>query len=220
MKNELRPHSNCQRMLLSLIMENLPIVAVDLGGTLEDSWESKRAWFRENGIELGRFPREREEVISMIRGDVNLYEKMVEDVYSDLEVLKHPLVPGAKHALSLLSTKFNIIILSSRKKQQQNLTYRWLHLNRIDQYICETVLIGDVIKSGPSHKLRWCEKRGVTALIDDDIRHLNAYDCALSVKRIYLRLNPDNRIVELRNISNFYVAKNWKGIVTLLLGAK
>lgn len=57
------------------------LVAVDLGGTIEDSWSYKRIWYKARGFDLGPLPRGRREVIRDTDGRTDLYDQMVAEVY-------------------------------------------------------------------------------------------------------------------------------------------
>lgn len=200
------------RSLRSPTSGEWPLIAIDLGGTIEDSWQSKRSWFASRGFDLGRWPRSREEVIQLIGGRPELYEQMVAEVYNDENVLSHEPVEGVASALEALATEFKIIIVSSRIDLQRATTLEWLELHRLSPFIHDIALLG-----ADTNKLVWCLRAGVQVLIDDDIRHLEPRDTISPVTRIHFSARPLNAH---RTREGILVAASWQEIVPMILAPR
>ena len=168
-----RPHYQIQTPYLK---REAPIIAVDIGGTIEDTWNAKRLWFCEKGIDIGPHPLGRIQVEEMLGQYRSLYKQMAEDVYSDNGILSHGVVSGALEALAALSEHYCIHLLSTRPKNKQNVTLAWLESVGLLAYIEGIEFIGNTVgleTYGPSEtKLQRCESLGAVALVDDDERHL------------------------------------------------
>jgi hypothetical protein len=157
-----------------------PFIGIDLGGTIEDTWPEKSAWFASKGIDLGRYPRSRIDIVDGSTVTEALYLEMVASVYSDDHILGHRRVAGCYEALMAVSVHFDLIVLSSRPESQRAVTVQWLRQNGLLRVIDDLVLIGSDVS-----KLRWCQSHHVSTLIDDDIRHLQAEDDGTSPTRIH-----------------------------------
>lgn len=155
-------------------------IAIDLGGTIEDTWPQKRSWFASRGFDLGPSPLSRQEVIELTGRDEALYLQMVKSIYSDESILRHSLCAGSEEALRNLARSFSIILLSSRPESQRQVTLEWLCKHAILNMITEVVLIGSNV-----NKLAWCYLHRVPILVDDDIRHLESGDDEQKTIRIH-----------------------------------
>jgi hypothetical protein len=157
-----------------------PFIAIDLGGTIEDTWPEKRAWFASRGLDLGPCPLSRIDIVGRSGVSDALYLEMVASVYSDDHILKHTLVAGCYEALMAISPHFRITVLSSRPESQRNVTLQWLRQNTVLHVVNDIALIGSNV-----NKLSWCRSRRVSILVDDDIRHLEPDNYETSVTRIH-----------------------------------
>jgi hypothetical protein len=157
-----------------------PFIGIDLGGTIEDTWPEKRAWFASRGLDLGSCPLSRSEIVD--RSSVNnaVYLEMVASVYSDDHILRHRLVAGCYEALMSISLHFRITVLSSRPESQRSVTLQWLRQNGLLPVVNNLVLIGS-----NENKLSWCRSHRVSILVDDDIRHLEAENRKTSLTKIH-----------------------------------
>jgi hypothetical protein len=182
-------------------------IAVDLGGTVEDSWESKRRWFAAKGFDLGPRPRSRHDVVQIIGGHAALYEQMAAEVYNDNNVLRRTPVPGVASALNVLSRHFNIVIVSSRVQRQRAITFEWLKRNRLAQFITDTALVGADV-----NKVAWCLRGGVSFLVDDDVRHLEPGATIPSLTRIHL---SGEALDAFRMRDGILIAGRWRDIVAI-----
>lgn len=188
--------------------KNLPIIAIDIGGTIEDSWNSKRLWFKENGFDIGMYPKSRKDIVSCIGGDDALYEKMVLDIYSDERIINRELIDGFIESINTIVHYFKIVTLSSRDKSKLNITIEWMKKKEIYNIIDEIILIGD-----KKNKLEWCINNYVKYFIDDDIRHFEKLDKYYSISRIHFCQCPDEY---LKSNPNIYCAMNWKAIIKII----
>jgi hypothetical protein len=187
-----------------------PTIAIDLGGTIEDSWHCKRRWFARKGFDIGLWPRSRSEVIHMTGGRTDLYEEMAAEVYNDDHVLGRAAVEGVAAALETLATRFRIIILSSRVEQQRGITLTWLDLHRLSPFIDRVVLLGS-----DTNKLAWCLDAGVRALVDDDIRHIEPSPPFRSFTRVHFAARS---VDAYRAADGIFVAGRWEDVVNIILG--
>lgn len=197
-------------------MQSHPIVAVDLGGTVEDSWADKRSWFSKIGIDIGNIPRGRQDVIKMIGGNPQLYEQMANEVYSDTSILKHAPIHGAGEALRALRARFTIVALSTRKADQENVTREWLRCHYLTDCLSELVLIGDVMASRPNYKIAWCAENNAHALIDDDAEHLGYCNSRVSLMRIHLCLHSTTDAFASEQAPQIHLAMDWREVVRIL----
>lgn len=192
-----------------------PFIAIDLGGTIEDTWSEKRAWFAPRGVDLGSRPLSRIDIVGKSGVTDALYSEMVASVYSDNHILKHTLVAGCYEALMNISLRFRIILLSSRPESQRNVTIQWLRQNTLLHLVDDIALIGS-----DANKLSWCRSRSVLIFIDDDIRHLEPDNYETSVGRIHYT----GRICQQRSPLHDQIkeASDWKNISHLIarLGAQ
>jgi hypothetical protein len=185
-----------------------PAIAIDLGGTVEDSWQSKRRWFAAKGFDLGPWPRSRREIIQIIGGHATLYEQMVSDVYNDTNVLSREPVEGVASALKTLARQFNIIIVSSRIERQRATTLEWLKRHQLSTFVSDMALLGN-----DTNKLAWCLRAGVLFLIDDDLRHLEPSDTIPALTRVHFSGRPLDAV---RTREGIIVAGTWQDIVTII----
>lgn len=189
-----------------------PAIAIDLGGTVEDTWQSKRRWFAAQGFDLGPWPRSRKEIIQIIGGRTELYEQMASDVYNDTNILSREPVEGVTSALKTLARQFNIIILSSRSERQRTTTLEWLKRHNLGKFVSDMALIGD-----DTNKLAWCLRAGVLFLVDDDLRHLEPGDTIPALTRVHFSGRPFDA---LRTRERIVVAGTWRDIVEMLTARK
>jgi hypothetical protein len=204
-------HDSEEESLVDLLKsgrERRPAIAIDLGGTVEDTWQSKRRWFAAKGFDLGPWPRSRKEVIQIIGGRAALYEQMVSDVYNDTNILSREPVEGVASALKALATQFSIIIVSSRSDRQRATTLEWLRRHHLCIFVSDMALIGE-----DTNKLAWCLRAGVLFLIDDDPRHLEPGDTIPALTRVHFSGRP---IDALRMRERIVVAGTWQDIVTIV----
>lgn len=187
---------------------SVPGIALDLGGTIEDSWDSKRSWFLAQGFDIGRWPRSRRDIIDQINGDEALYERMAAEVYNDANVKCRRPVAGVRRACSNLSGQFRIFILTSRTDAQRALTRSWLRRHGLIDQVSEIVFLGP---SG--NKLAWCQAADMSALVDDDIRHLAPTEEAGGVKRVLFCASPHKPQPSCAHIC---VAASWDEIQGIL----
>jgi len=183
-------------------------IAIDIGGTIEDTWDHKRIWFQKKGYDLGCNPIGRKEIIKVTKSNVNFYLKMVEDVYSDESIFKHQLVNGAKEALQVLSKNGSIILVSSRAFSKRDLTFKWIAKNDINNYINDIIFLGDL-----SDKIEWSAKNQIDILIDDDIRHLAPNERNLKFERIWY--NASKTTFQSNNPC-FHICNSWNEITSYI----
>jgi hypothetical protein len=186
-----------------------PFIAIDLGGTVEDTWPEKRAWFASRGIGLVSYPLSRIDIIERAGVTDALYLEMVASVYSDDHILRHAVVPGCYEALTVISLHFRIAVLSSRTESQRDVTVNWLRQNALLHLIDDLALIGS-----RENKMSWCRSRDVSILIDDDIRHLEPENREASLCRIHYTGYPAQ---SLRSDHQILEASDWADISGLVV---
>lgn len=184
------------------------LIAIDLGGTIEDTWLLKRAWSASRGFQLSSLPLSRAEVIHLIDGNETLYLEMVNCIYSDRSILRHSLCAGCEEALRMIARDYRISLLSSRPPSQRDATLRWLHKVGISHLITGLALIGS-----DESKLGWCERHDTSILVDDDIRHLQIGRGHKQTIRIHYDAGNHRLIPEK---SQIVVASTWAEIVCFL----
>jgi hypothetical protein len=186
-----------------------PIIGVDVGGTLEYTWESKRIWFYERGVDLGKWPMSRDDVINVLGGNEGLYKEMHKDVYTDEAIFNRNPVPGACEAIRTLSKRFRIFLLSTRSKTQRAVTMKWLEKIGINQFIQDLIFI----KHEVGRKLEWCKHTQAQVLIDDDMVHLlsnKPYD-------MVLKINFSNNPLTIRSTPpSIFLAQNWRHVLRII----
>jgi uncharacterized HAD superfamily protein len=188
-------------------MELYPIIAIDIGGTIEDTWSSKQSWFKSKGFDIGECPQSRLKIVNDI-GKESLYLEMIEKVYSDENIINHKLVEGFLEDFTVKTANFSIVLLSSRCEQQRSITINWMKNRNIYNLIDKVVFLGD-----QGNKLEWCVTHGVKFFIDDDIRHFAPIDGSESVFKIHF--HQCLREPSQTN-SNLFFARNWKEVVKII----
>ena len=157
-----------------------PFIGIDLGGTIEDTWPEKRAWFASRGLDLGSSPLSRSDIVDKRGVTDAVYLEMIASVYSDDHILRHRLVAGCYEALMSISLHFRITVLSSRPESQRSVTLQWLRQNALLPVVNDLALVGS-----NENKLSWCRNHHVSILVDDDIRHLEAENHETSLTKIH-----------------------------------
>ena len=186
-----------------------PIIGVDVGGTLEYTWESKRVWFYERGVDLGKWAMSRDDVINVLGGDEELYKEMHKDVYTDEAILNRNPVPGACEAIRTLSKRFRIFLLSTRDKTQRAVTMKWLEKIGIRPFIEDLIFI----KHEVGQKLEWCQQTEAQVLIDDDMVHLVSNKGDEMVLKIHFSNHPDT----IRSTPpSVLLAQNWRDVLKII----
>jgi uncharacterized HAD superfamily protein len=185
-----------------------PSIAIDLGGTIEDSWASKQRWFAARGLEIGPWSRSRMEIVRMVGGHESLYERMTAEVYSDENVLAREPVEGVAAALNTMAQRFRIVIVSSRREAQRTTTLRWLERHDLVGAVDEIAFLGP-----HANKLAWCLGARVAVLIDDDLRHLAPADRSHAVVRIHLCARPTDPRGAHHEIR---AASGWPAVLNIL----
>lgn len=183
-------------------------IAIDLGGTIEDSWDSKRMWFAARGFDLGPWPRCRREIVQSIGGREALYERMAAEVYNETNILNREPVEGVVGALQTMAERFRIVIVSSRTEKHRATTLKWLHRHGLIELVDEIAFLG-----ASNSKLVWCLSAGVGALIDDDVRHLESIAEHITINRIHFCARP---LKPQQLNHNLQSAMNWQEILSIL----
>jgi hypothetical protein len=192
-------------------MQNLPIIAIDIGGTIEDSWNSKRIWFKSKGFDIGIWPKGRREIVKYIGGSESLYEKMVIEVYNDENIIDRELIEGFLESIKIIAPYFKIVIVSSRDEQKRKITIEWMKRKKIFDLVDEIIFLGD-----KGNKLDWCISAKVKFFIDDDIRHFEPIEVVYSITRILLCQCPGELPITSPNIIS---AISWKEILKIIQNA-
>lgn len=184
-----------------------PSIAIDLGGTIEDSWHSKRMWFASRGFDIGPWPRCRREIVQSTGGQEALYDRMAEEVYNDTNILNRHPVEGVVVALHAMAERNRLIIVSSRTEKHRPTTVEWLRRHSILGLIDEIAFLGP-----DKNKLEWCLAAAVSVLIDDDVRHLESIGEHTRITRIHFCARP---LKTQQLTPNLLRAMNWKEILKL-----
>ena len=182
-----------------MLKSNRQLIAIDLGGVIQDTWPAKRSWLRRKFVCLEASLPRRE--LQRVLGR-EAHREMLSDVY-DLEPEDHPPVNGAAAALAMLAEQFEIVILTSRSTARLDSTRGWLERNSLSflRGRIQTI-VGAVAESA---KLAWCRAVGACVLIDDDAdRFLDPF--ASDVGQIHF--SPSHR--EFRRLSPWFCrATEW-----------
>ena len=189
---------------------NTPVIAVDVGGTVEDTWPAKRSWFATKGFDIGQIPIGRREIVKRVGGNEDLYKDMVSDVYSDAKIASHHLTDGCSEALRHLAMRFRVILLTSRPTDQYLITLEWLGS------LGSGGLIDDLVCVGPSRrKLDWCRAINASIVVDDDMRHLEAVKLEEKIRAIHFGRGADPTAAMGSGVLS---ACTWPDVVTLVGG--
>jgi hypothetical protein len=189
---------------------NVPVIAVDVGGTVEDTWSAKRSWFSTKGFDIGGIPLGRREIVERLGGNEDLYREMVSDVYSDVKIASHNLTDGCSEALCLLATRFRVILLTSRPADQYLITLDWLSSRGIGRLIDELVCVGPA-----RSKLEWCRAMNASVIVDDDMRHLETIKLQENLRAIHFSRGAEPMISMGSGVLSVCT---WPDVVTLVGG--
>ena len=168
--------------------DNKHILALDIGGTIEDTWSAKQSWFEKRGIDIGQKPIGRREVEAILGINKSLYQEMVDEVYSEEGIISHQLVVNSKKAIEKLHAHFEIVLLSTRPKNKREVTVKWLDNYGIFKFVSDIIFVnerGDVRDS----KLETCYRLGGRIIVDDDIRHLTPASKFPSIQKFLFTAN-------------------------------
>jgi|GEM_PF-3686064 len=137
-----------------------PRVAIDIGGVIEDSWPDKYEWLFQRGI----FPERilcRSELLRILPSGA--YDDLLQAVFAETAILRHPLVHGAATGVLALAERFDVLLLSSRSPAKQRITQQWLQRKGLGVFGDRIVSVGNA-----TSKLAWCRDAGVSGLVEDD----------------------------------------------------
>jgi hypothetical protein len=190
-------------------MHDNAAIAIDLGGTIEDTWSLKRAWFASRGFYLGPHPLSRQQVIRHIGGDETMYLEMVNAIYSDESIMTHSLCAGCEEVLRSIARDYRIVLLSSRPESQREATLRWLRRVGILDLVADIALVGS-----RASKLDWCDIHSVSIFVDDDIRHLQVYRVGIETIRIHYDVGS---CCPVRIQSPIFVASTLSDVLQLVM---
>lgn len=156
--------------MIILDMNNIkPLVALDLVGVLEDSWDAKRRWLKRHcGKDFGS-DAVRANGLGLSDREM---EEMLNDIYSGESVASHRLMPGARHGLAKLRPDFSFAVVTSRPERLREPTENWLKQNGLWNLLGRPVLLGDgrfqsTKDQATKSKLAWCVEKNAAALVDD-----------------------------------------------------
>jgi hypothetical protein len=184
------------------------VVAIDIGGTIEDTWSAKQSWFAARGFDIGLTPVGRREIVERVGDDEALYEAMVRDIYSDTAIASHDLTDGCATALEVLATRFRIVILSSRPAYQYAITHEWLVSHGLHRLIDNLICIGS-----SSSKAAWCRAVNARFIVDDDLRHLETIELDEGLCPIHYSVASDRTT---RADSGVLAAFSWPDVVSII----
>ncbi|KNB46055.1 hypothetical protein JH06_2996 [Blastocystis sp. subtype 4] len=125
-------------------------------------------------------------------------------------------VQGSFEALTTLSEKFDIYIVTSRHACTKAITLKWLDSNF--HGLIKEVLIGN-LWSQDGHKItkrEMCERIGASVLIDDNWNYV--HECRNIVKvPILFGIYGWNRRSNPKDYEGMYCCKNWEEVVNVLM---
>jgi len=201
-----------QMNLSDNLKSSAAIICIDIGGTIEDTWEPKCSWFKQRGIYLSQDLLSRNEIEQFLGSQSYLYQEMTEDVYSSEAIFDHSVVKGAVEAIKDLSKYFRVILLSTRPANKYTITINWLNKVGLKNYIYKLEMKGEKDDKIAS-KLERCVHLGAVALIDDDIHHLTNSPSVISVQRILLTYPKKGKVPQIPGV---FMLNDWNEIYKIL----
>ncbi len=144
-----------------------PAIGLDYDGIIADTNRVKARWIREHlGVEVEPWRCDRTRCVPII--GASAYESMGEVVYERRSSLAAPPVAGGLDAIRDLERAYRLYVVTARRDHRVEFARRWLELQGI------AGCFEAVLSSAGSTKARICIDHEITALVDDDERHLGS----------------------------------------------
>ncbi len=188
-------------------------IAVDMDEVLCAFFEPYLKFYNEKSSTEYKF----EDIINFNLWEIvgGTYEDTVKNTYEfyNSEAFKKvPVVPGAKEAITELSSKHSLILVTGRTTDIHDLTIAWL-----DEHFPEVFESVNFANHWSKHgeqlkKSSFCKQLGAELLIDDCLEY--AEDCGSNGIRVLLMDRPWNRVGSLgKNIER---VNSWSEIIEKL----
>lgn len=152
--------------------EKLPGIGLDYDGTIAHTGAIKAAWIRAHlGLTVPAWRTDRTYCVPIIGPEA--YERMSRVVYAPEASQAAPMVPGVAEAMQTLSAHYRLYLVTARNLAQMAWSQRWLATHGLAQWLDGYLSSGEPAADGRKlSKAALCRARGITILIDDDVRHL------------------------------------------------
>jgi hypothetical protein len=179
-------------------------LAIDFDGTIADTNRAKADWILGKlGVIVEPWRCDRSNCVPIIGAAA--YEDMSDNVYERASTLATSEVPGASAALLRLSARAELHIVTARPARRMEFAREW-----IVQKILH--LINGFHSSYDTAKEEICRLLGVSVLVDDDRRHLEAVRLA-GLHRILFQTASDDAT---RSTGEMIVCRSWPEVVDAL----
>lgn len=183
----------------------MAIIGIDFDGTLADTNTLKSLWIKERlGLTIPPYLCDHTSCITDV-GREN-YREMGDHVYGEQMTAAVQPVPGALAAVRKLRESHELVIVSARTGERAGFVERWLDKRP------ETTGIRVVgVKTSLVSKLQVCAEQGISALIDDDERHV----CDASGSGVTAVLFKQDAPADFRR-DHAIVCRTWSEVAEML----
>ncbi len=180
-------------------------IGVDFDGTIADTNTLKSAWIEgETGQQLPSWSCDRTSCVRHIGRE--MYERMSAELCTAERTLAIGVVDGALEAIESIRNVHELLVVTTRPNDVVELVQDWLK-----QYSQTAGLRLANLGDGRRAKVDACKAHSITALIDDDERHLLSCPSASVLPFLFKHGAPSSfSHPELR------VYRSWPGVLTEL----
>lgn len=193
---------------------HLPLIAIDLGGVVEDTWRAKQVWLSQHNFKVDS-PLDRKALRGLLGRE--LHDAMLHEVYSDEAMDLRSPTPGLLEALAELNNWANIVILTTRNPAKKLVVEKWLEKQGLLSFLHQLVMLNDESFLPPNSlicsKLEWCTAHACNFLIDDDMRHISPLEHYPDIFRIRYQLGTSTIHQPAQNLA---VGGSWPQILNQL----
>ena len=180
-------------------------VAIDFDGTIADTNQAKAEWILSKlGLVVDPWQCDRTNCVPII--GAASYEEMADTVYERESTLATSEVSGASDALRRLSARGEIHVVTARPPRRLEFAREWC----LQEGILD--LIQGFHSSQGTSKEEICRSIGASALVDDDLRHLEAVRLA-GLRRIHFQYGSGNAMPSTGAV---VVCRSWPEVVDVL----
>ena len=137
--------------------------------------------------------------------------KFTDEFFNSEEFKLVPLIKGARKSIDLLSKKFQIYILTGRKKRYIETTKEFVKQNFPDIPI-EVYHSGDYYIGQDKTKVEFCKELGIRIIVEDSLE--NAINCSKENIKVFLIDRPWNQGKTNGNIKR---VQDWEDILDEIL---
>ncbi len=196
-------------LCMSILNRNLPSYGIDFDGVVCATDELASKWVKtECGLDVPSYEIDREPLIALIGQE--RYDRMCPEVYGEL-TLDAELIHWAAGSLLTLSHDANLYVVTTRPPERKQIAGQWLaDYDLLDLFV--DLLGTQDTGIQDDTKLGICQRYGMSAMVDNDPRHLRA-EVPDGFKKILLKEGSTGKIEIPEGV---ILARNWDDVLDAL----